>query len=115
MKKGIVVFLLLVWLPATTYAGYLLAEESFGWIDKPYFGLTPPKPGGAASILDLKAIQDKLPKTPQEASQILKSLTAKQIDCLKGAVSPENYTAALNGQYEKLPPDQIFKALACLK
>jgi hypothetical protein len=116
MKKAIAVFLILIWFPATTYVGYRLADESFGWIDEPYFGLTPPKAAGPAQKpFDLKAIQAKLPKSPAEAAAMIKTLPPATVDCLKKAVSPETYAAVTSGKSYDLPPDQMLKAMSCLR
>jgi hypothetical protein len=116
MKKIIAAFLILIWLPATTYVGYRLAEESFGWIDKPYFGLTPPKSADSGQkAFDLKAIQEKLPKSAAEAAAMIKTLPPATVDCLKKAVSPETYAAVTSGKSYDLPPDQMLKAMSCLR
>jgi len=99
MKAG-AILLCLLWFSAAAFAGYHLTAWSFAWVDQPNFGL----PQVASPV--------RLPDLPPQLTETAKTLTPQQMLCLRAAVSPDHYQAALQGH---LTPQEAAAVEKCLK
>ncbi len=115
MKAG--VFLLgLLWLTASTYAGYRLTERSFAWVDMPNFGIETSAVGAGSPLnLDFGGIQAKLPKAGQDPAAWFKSLTSKEQSCLQASIGADRVEAALRGEVAEPTPAELLAIAKCLK
>lgn len=108
MKAGTFLACLL-WLAASTYAGYRLTARSFAWVDQPNFGLpalTLPK---SLPSVDVNALKSQIPPA---LLQQAKTLTPQQLLCLQGAIAPARIPAVLQGQ---MTPAEAVAVKNCLK
>ena len=99
MKAG-AILLCLLWFSVAAFAGYHLTARSFAWVDQPNFGL----PQVTAPL--------RLPAIPPQLMDAAKTLTPQQMACMRSAISPDHYQAALQGH---LTPQEAAAVDKCLK